>query len=291
LEASFRYDASSRFPKNNRWALFPSVSGGWRIAEEEFMKGIAWLDELKIRGSWGQLGNQNIGNYPYQDILNISTAPDDETLDYSFGGSLAQGISRRSINNSNIKWETTTVTDFGLDFALFNAKLTGSVDWYKKTTKDILRSLQVPDHIGINAPTINDGILENTGWEFILGHRNKVGAFSYTISANLETYRNKLIRFGAREISGVNIRQEGLPYNTYYILLQDGIYQNQAEVDNGPTPSYTSIAPKPGDLKYKDISGPNGVPDGRIDLTYDRATVGGVFPKFNYGMNLSVSYN
>jgi hypothetical protein len=102
--------------------------------------------------------------------------------------------------------------------------------------------------------------------------------------------RNKLIRFGAREISGVNIRQEGLPYNTYYVLLQDGIYQNQAEIDGGPVPSYTSIAPKPGDLKYKDISGPDGVPDGRIDLTYDRTPVEGVFPKFNYGMNLSASY-
>ncbi len=290
LEVSFRYDASSRFPKSNRWGLFPSVSAGWRISEEAFMQDIAWLDELKFRGSWGQLGNQNIGNYPYQDILYISMGPDDEVLDYNFGGTLSQGISRRSINNANIKWETTTVTDFGLDFAFFNSRLFGSVDWYKKTTKDILRSLQVPDHIGVNAPTINDGILQNTGWEFSVGHRNKIGDFSYSVNANLETYRNKLIRFGAREISGVNIRQEGLPYNTYYVLLQDGIYQNQAEIDGGPAPSYTSIAPKPGDLKYKDISGPDGVPDGRIDLTYDRTPVEGVFPKFNYGMNLSASY-
>ncbi|HEY9048249.1 MAG TPA: TonB-dependent receptor [Ohtaekwangia sp.] len=290
LEASFRYDASSRFPPSNRWALFPSVSGGWRIAEESFMKSIRWLDELKLRGSWGQLGNQNIGNYPYQNILQISTTSDDEMLDYNFAGSLAQGISRRAINNPNIKWETTTVVDLGLDFALFNAKLTGSVDWYRKKTKDILRDLQVPDHIGLNAPTINDGILENSGWEFILGHRNRIGQFTYGISANLETYRNKLIRFGAREISGVNIRQNGLPYNTYYLLVQDGIYQNQSEIDNGPTPSYTSIAPKPGDLKFKDISGPNGVPDGKVDLTYDRTTVNGVFPKFNYGMNFTAGY-
>ncbi|MBT1698510.1 TonB-dependent receptor [Fulvivirgaceae bacterium PWU4] len=290
FEASFRYDASSRFPESNRWAFFPSLSGGWRLSEESFMTGISWIDELKLRGSWGQLGNQNIGNYPYQDILHISTAPDDEVLDYNFGGVLTQGISKRSLNNTNIRWETTTVTDLGLDFALFNAKLFGSVDWYKKTTKDILRSLQVPDHIGLEAPTINDGILENTGWEFILGYRNKIGDFSYSVNGNLETYRNKLIRFGAREISGVNIRQEGLPYNTYYVLLQDGIYQNQNEVTNGPTPAYTSILPQPGDLRFKDISGPDGVPDGVVDLTYDRAPVEGVFPKFNYGMNLSASY-
>jgi TonB-linked SusC/RagA family outer membrane protein len=290
FEASFRDDASSRFPKDNRWALFPSLSAGWRIAEESFMSNMKWIDELKLRGSWGQLGNQNIGNYPYQNILQISTGPGDEVLDYNFGGTINQGISRRSLNNANIKWETTTVTDVGLDFSFFNSKLFGSVDWYEKTTKDILRSLQVPDHIGLDAPTINDGIMQNKGWEFIVGHKNHIGAFGYSISANLEAYKNKLVRYGAREISGVNLRQEGLPYNQYYVLLQDGVYQNQAEIDNGPITSYTSIAPKPGDLKYQDISGPDGVPDGKVDLTYDRKPVDGIFPKFNYGMNLSASY-
>lgn len=290
FEASFRDDASSRFPSSNRWAFFPSLSAGWRLAEETFLKNASWIDELKLRGSWGQLGNQNIGNYPYQNALQISSGPGDETLDYNFGGSLQQGISKRAMNNANIKWETTTVVDVGLDFSFLNAKLYGSADWYQKTTRDILRSLQVPDHIGIAAPTINNGIMENMGWEFILGHRNKIGAFTYSISGNLEAYRNKLVRFGAREISGVNLRQEGLPYNQYYVLLQDGIYQNQDEINNGPTPSYTSIAPKPGDLRYQDVSGPNGVPDGKVDLTYDRVPVGGLFPKFNYGLNLTASY-
>jgi len=290
LEASFRYDASSRFPKDNRWALFPSLSAGWRISEESFMKNISWIDELKIRGSVGQLGNQNIGNYPYQNLLNISSTPSSEVLDYNFGGTLTQGISKRSLNNSQIRWETTTVSDVGIDYAFFNSKLFGSIDWYKKTTKDILRSLQVPDHIGLTAPTVNNGVMENMGWEFILGHRNKIGNLGYSVSANLEAYKNKLVTFGAREISGVNLRQEGLPYNQYYLLVQDGIYQNQAEITSGPTPTYTAIAPQPGDLKFKDISGPNGVPDGKIDLTYDRVPIKGVFPKFNYGMNLSATY-
>lgn len=293
FEASFRYDASSRFPKNNRWAFFPSLSAGWRISEESFLTNVGWLNELKLRGSWGQLGNQNIGNYPYQNNLNLSSAvqgTQTETLDYNFGGLLTQGITRRFINNPNIKWETTTVADVGLDFALFNAKLYGSIDWYDKTTRDILRQLQVPDHLGMYAPIINDGIMKNTGWEFVIGYRNKIGDFSYNINGNLETYKNELVKFGAREINGVNLREEGRPWNTYYVLIQDGIYQNQEEITNGPTPSYTSIVPKPGDLKFKDINGPNGVPDGVVDLTYDRAPVNGVFPKFNYGMNLSASY-
>jgi len=293
LEASFRDDASSRFPANNRLAFFPSLSAGWRITEESFMSGLNWLDELKLRGSWGKLGNQNIGNYPFQNVLNISTVPSNgnEVLDYNFGGNLTQGVSKRTTNNPNIKWEATTVTDVGLDFSFFHGKLFGSADWYEKKTTDILRDLQVPDHMGLDAPTINDGIMKNTGWEFIVGHKNQIGAFGFNISANLEAYRNKLVRFGNREISGVNIRQEGLPYNQYYLLVMDGIYQNQAEIDNGPkTSTYTSIAPKPGDMKYKDISGPDGVPDGQVDLTYDRTPVSGIFPKFNYGMNISATY-
>ena len=297
FEVSARYDASSRFPEDNRWALFPSVSAGWRISEESFIKNKSWIDELKLRGSWGQLGNQSIGNYPYQDILFISMVPDptggtnNEVLDYNFGGTLAQGISKRSLNNPGIKWETTTVSDVGLDFSFFNAKLFGSVDWYKKTTEDILRKLQVPDHVGLDAPIINNGVMENTGWEFVLGHKNRIGDFNYSITANLETYENELVKFGAREINGVYIREEGLPYNTYYILVQDGIYQNQAEVDSGPVPSYSgSIIPKPGDIRYKDISGPDGVPDGKVDLTYDRTVVEGAFPKFNYGMNITANF-
>ncbi|MBC9797998.1 SusC/RagA family TonB-linked outer membrane protein [Sinomicrobium weinanense] len=283
FEASFRNDASSRFPEANRWAFFPSVSVGWRMAEEAFFSNVNWVSELKLRGSWGQLGNQNIGNYPYQSTLS--------TTEYNFDGTLVQGITLRDLINSNIKWETTTVTDIGIDFSLFNSALHGSVDWYKKTTKDILRDLQVPSHIGVGAPVINDGILENTGWEFTLGYRNSIGDFNYSINANLETYKNELIKFGAREISGVNLREEGLPYNQYYVLINDGVYQNQAEIDNGPVPDYSgSTPPKPGALKYRDISGPDGVPDGRIDLQYDRVPVDGVFPKINYGLNFDFNY-
>jgi TonB-linked SusC/RagA family outer membrane protein len=288
FEVSARYDGSSRFPSDNRWALFPSVSGGWRASEEAFLNNVSWINELKVRGSWGQLGNQTTGYYPYQDILAFTTTG--ESLDANFGGVLTQGIAKRAINNPNIKWETTTVTDFGIDFALVNSKLFGSIDWYNKTTKDILRPLQLPDHVGMNSPLINNGTMKNTGWEFLIGYREKIGDFGFTVSANLETYKNELVEFGSREINGINLRQEGDPWNTYYLLIQDGVYQTQEEVDNGPTTSYTSVKPKPGDLKFKDISGPNGVPDGVINLQYDRKKVDGIFPKFNYGMNISATF-
>jgi TonB-linked SusC/RagA family outer membrane protein len=284
FEASFRDDASSRFPKENRWAFFPSVSVGWRLAEESFLSKMSWIDELKIRASWGQLGNQQaLDIYPYQRSLT--------SIPYNFNGTLVQAMTLRDMLNSDIKWETTTVTDVGLDFSFFNSKLFGSIDWYNKRSDDILRRLQVPDHIGVEAPFVNNGTMENKGWEFVLGHKNRIGDFGYSITGNLEAYKNKLIKFGAREISGVNLREEGLPYNEYYVLINDGVYQTQEEIDNGPIPGYAgNTPPKPGALKYRDVSGPDGVPDGRVDVAYDRVSTGGIYPKFNYGVSFTADY-
>lgn len=280
FEASFRYDGTSRLANDNRWGVFPSLSAGWRISEEEFLKSVQWVSNLKLRGSWGQLGNQNIGNYPYQDALTA--------VKYNFGGTVTQGLYQNALTNTGIMWETTTASDFGVDFGFFNNRLFGSVDWYKKNTKDILRTLQVPSHIGVEAPTVNDGEMENTGWEFVLGHENRIGDFTYSVSANLETYKNKLVKFGAREIgSDGTIKQEGLPWKTYYMYIFDGIYQNEQEINNGPKP--LSNLTKPGDMKYKDISGPDGVPDGKIGPD-DRVVVDGAFPKFNYGFSINAAY-
>lgn len=280
-EVNFRYDGTSRLPKDKRWGLFPSISLGWRVAEESFMKEISWLNNLKFRFSWGQLGNQNIGFYPYQALL--------EPYNYNIGGEQQQAMYMKSLANQDIKWETTTVTDIGIDFELFHSLLFGSVDYYKKYTKDILRTLQVPDFVGLAGPIVNDGEMKNTGFEFVLGHKNKIGDFRYSVQANLETYKNELVKFGAREIdngSGL-ICQEGLPYNSYYMYVFDGIYQNEEEIKNGPTP--INSATKPGDMKYKDISGSDGKPDGKIDQ-YDRMVVDGAFPKFNYGFNINAEY-
>jgi len=274
FEANFRYDGSSRFPANSRWALFPSFSAGWRISEESFMK-TDWLSNLKLRASWGQLGNQSpLSYYPYQDVLNATL--------YNMG-TVAQGWYLQKMVNSDIKWETTTVVDFGLDFGFWNNKLFGSVDWYNKTTTDILRSLQVPLHTGLNAPFVNDGDMQNRGWEINLGHENTIGNFHYGVSFNFDANRNKVLKFGTREIDASNgyIRQEGLPYNSYFMYIFDGIYQNQAEIDALPPMSPLT---KPGDIKLKDLNG-----DGKITPD-DRTVVSGAYPKFNYGFNINASY-
>ncbi|MFD1629388.1 SusC/RagA family TonB-linked outer membrane protein [Pseudopedobacter beijingensis] len=287
LEANFRYDGSSRFIGSNKWGFFPSASAGWRINQEEFLKQTEWLNNLKLRASWGQLGNQNVNRklvaedepYPYQSILTPTT--------YYIDGVLQQGLRYPYINNENIKWETTTITNFGIDFDMFGSKLFGNIDWYTKNTSDILRILQVPSNIGVDGPMVNDGEMKNTGFEFLIGYQNRANAFKYSVSTNFETYKNTLVKFGARETGTGVVREEGLPYNSYYMFVFDGIYQNAADIANSPkTASWT---PKPGDMKYKDISGPNGVPDGIID-DYDRTVVGGAFPKFNYGLTFTAEY-
>jgi TonB-linked SusC/RagA family outer membrane protein len=275
FEANFRYDASSRFPVSNRWALFPSFSAGWRISEEGFMKN-DWLSNLKLRASWGQLGNQlPLSNYPYQDALT-------PTL-YNIAGSVMQGWYLQKMVNANIKWETTTATDFGLDFGFLKGKIFGSVDWYNKTTSGILRQLQVPLHAGLSAPYINNGELRNRGWEINIGHENTINDFHYAINFNFDSNRNKVLKFGSREIDGSGyIRQEGLPYNSYYMYIFDGVYQNSDEIA-----ALKPLSPltKAGDMKLKDLDGDNKItPEG------DRVVVDGAFPNFNYGFNINADY-
>lgn len=289
FEANVRYDGTSRLPDVGRWGIFPSISAGWRITEEPFMNNLSYIDNLKFRTSLGQLGNQNIGSYPYQAILSSSG--------YNFGGIMSNGYYSNTMVNNNIKWETTTSSNFGLDFNLLQNKLFGSIDWYHKYTTNILRRLQVPSFVGINGPMVNQGEMKNVGWEFLLGYQNRIGDFHYSIKANLDTYKNTLVKYGADEISGVNIRREGLPWNSYYVLIQDGVYQNQKEIDEETfndkpvVRKYAgSVQIKPGDIRYKDLSGPDGIPDGVIDANYDRAPVEGSFPKFGYGLNIDLSY-
>ena len=274
FEASFRYDGSSRFSQGNKWGLFPSLSAGWKINKESFISDLTWINELKLRASWGELGNQEIGNYPYQEIMSIG-------LNYPFGSSTQSGAYLNRLSNNDITWETTTITDVGVDFSLFSNKLYGTVDYFNKTTSDILRGAQVPGFVGLSAPTINDGAMKNEGMEFLVGHKNTVGDFTYDVSFNLGSYKNTLTKFGARQDGGAYINEEGMPWNSYFAWHQIGIFQTQAEIDAAPKHQFN---PKPGDFRYEDVN-----KDGKIDQD-DRIVVPGIFPKFDYGGTISIQW-
>lgn len=289
FEANMRYDGTSRISDENRWGVFPSFSVAWRATEEEFIKNLNlnWLNNFKLRGSWGQLGNQNIGLYPYQAMISgVDDYPFTKTSD-----GVIIGYQQTAYANRNIKWETTTITDIGFDLQVFDG-LSVTFDWYKKTTDDILRSSQVSSLLGLSAPTVNNGSVENKGIEVALNYANMVkgGTFSgfrYNAGVYFDRSRNKLTEFGAEEIGSYSIKREGLPYDEYYMLECIGVFADQAEINASPKQFNDNT--QPGDLKYKDISGPDGKPDGVID-NYDRRTFSGRFPGFEYGINASATW-
>ena len=289
FEANMRYDGTSRISDENRWGVFPSFSVAWRATEEEFIKNLNlnWLNNFKLRGSWGQLGNQNIGLYPYQAMISgVDDYPFTKTSD-----GVIIGYQQTAYANRNIKWETTTITDIGFDLQVFDG-LSVTFDWYKKTTDDILRSSQVSSLLGLSAPTVNTGSVENKGIEVALNSANMVKGgtfrgFRYNAGVYFDRSRNKLTEFGAEEIGSYSIKREGLPYDEYYMLECIGVFADQAEINASPKQFNDNT--QPGDLKYKDISGPDGKPDGVID-NYDRRTFSGRFPGFEYGINASATW-
>jgi TonB-linked SusC/RagA family outer membrane protein len=276
FEAQFRRDGSSRFPPNDKYAFFPSFSAGWRLSQEPFIaKNLPLLSDLKIRASYGTLGNDNINGsyYPYQDLLSTNAG-------YPFSN--PSGVSVGNMANNNLKWEQTTIENLGLDFNIKNSMLYGSVEMFKKTTSGILRSLQLPGYAGGGNPYVNMGDVENKGYELVLGHRNHVGKFFYGAEFNLSGYQNKLTKFGAPQYGSTSMLKEGYEINSYYIYQADGIYHSQKEITDGPKYSYQVL---PGDVKIVDVN-----KDGVIDAN-DRVPVKGVNPKYSFGLNLFGKWN
>ncbi|PSL46641.1 TonB-linked SusC/RagA family outer membrane protein [Chitinophaga niastensis] len=271
---SVRYDGTSRLPSNTRWGLFYSFSGAWRVSEESFLKNISWINDLKLRGSWGQLGNQNIGTYPYQPSL--------DGRSYAFGGTVTNGVAGSSLVDPSLTWETTRVLDFGINLTALNNKLTFTGDWFNKYTYDILRGSQVPLWLGLNAPTINNGAVRNKGFEFNVQYNDRIGKnFTWYVGANFQTYKNTLEKFGKREIGGHTIREEGHELDAYYMYVWDGIFQSADEIAKSPK---QPVDATPGDLKIKDVNG-----DGVIN-DKDRTYVKGKYPSFQYAINLGASW-
>jgi TonB-linked SusC/RagA family outer membrane protein len=282
FEANARYDGTSRFPTSGRWGLFPSLSVGWRISEESFIKdNLQWIDNIKLRGSWGKLGNQNISNYPFQNVLSLGQ-------NYTFGGTLVSGVALTKLPNKDITWETTTVTDLGFDVSVFKDKLGLTFDYFNKVTSDILYSKSVSSVLGLSTSEYNAGEVKNTGFEVFLNYRSSIGKFNFNISPNFSYVHNEVTKLAdgkQKDISkGLFV---GEAIGAIYGYEADGIFVDAADVANYPT---QPIAGVPGVIRFKDISGPDGVPDGKVDATYDRKVIGSTTPKYFYGATIGADF-
>ncbi|MDF9797587.1 TonB-linked SusC/RagA family outer membrane protein [Catalinimonas alkaloidigena] len=284
LELNGRWDASSRFREENWWALFPSVSAGWRISEEGFWQGLDnIINDAKIRASYGALGNQNLSDF-YPTYSPFSSGP---AYNYYFNDVINAGYALTTAANPNIRWETSKNLDIGADLGFFNNRLNITADYFRRDIEDMLMINPIPDYVGLSAPYVNVGSMRNTGWELAAGWRDKVKDFSYQVNVNVSDVKNEVLDIGGSDIiGGSRIIREGHPLHSYYGYVADGLFQSQEEIDNAPF-HYGNTAP--GDIRYRDISGPEGVPDDKID-NFDRTILGNYFPRYEYSMNLEAQY-
>ncbi len=292
-----RRDGSSRFGKNNKYGTFPSVSLGWRISEEAWMKNTkSWLDNLKLRASWGQTGNQEISNTArytlYTTTGSLNFGGDSYNTGYDIQGTnggriLDSGFKRNQIGNDNIKWETTTQTNIGLDFGFLGNSLYGSFDWYNKKTTDILVNMPGVGVMGEgSAMWINAGEMLNRGIELTLGYRGKAGDFQYDLTANLGTNRNKITKLpetiAARGTFGGNGVKSVVdhPMGAQVGYIFDGIFQNQEEVDNHAHQEGAGV----GRMRFLDLNNDGYITEADQDWIYDPT------PDFTYGLNAYLQY-
>ncbi|WP_222538197.1 SusC/RagA family TonB-linked outer membrane protein [Pedobacter polysacchareus] len=288
IQGSLRRDESENFAPGKRTGYFPAVSAGWLVTAEDFMKGIKAIDYLKIRGSYGQLGSDRIpsrfGYYNRYDLV---------PNNYPFGGTLSNGLMPGAVANADVTWETSTKTDIGFETRFLNNLIGVDFTYFNEERKNILatRSLSVPLSFGANLPTENIGKVRNRGVELVLSHNNRLSNnWSYFLSGNLTYAKNKIIE--AAEASNVPPGKKitGRPNGGQYGYKAIGIFKDMEDYNNSPKTSAFMSSTGPGDIKYQDISGPNGVPDGIIDdfdVTY---LGGGSLPEIMYGISGGVNY-
>lgn len=285
LTASLRTDGSSRFGAENKFGLFPSVALAWRVSDENFMKEIRMVNELKLRASYGKTGNNNIGNYDHLATINYEKAV--------LGSTGVGGFSAGRLANPNLTWETQQQINFGLDLSFLNNRLALTLDHFRSKNTDLLLNVNIPDINGFNTALQNIGEVKNTGWEISLNSVNTQGAFKWETALNFSAYQNEVTRLGPSGdpiISGGNITMIGQPVGMFFGWLTDGIFQTKADLDKGPVWNKGGRdASRVGDVRFVDVSGPNGTPDGIIN-SFDKTTMGSPYPDFYYGMTNSFSY-
>ena len=285
LSAVVRRDGSSRLSKNIRWGTFPSVSVGWRVDKEKFFPFTPdVMNMFKIRGSYGVLGNENIGEYMFQTTMNRNN------MTYSFGNTPVTGSAISTFTDNNLAWEKKKTTNVGIDVAMFRNRLEFTFEWYKNVSEDLLYAVPVPAQAGVSNTevTMNAASMENSGFEFSATYRNNDHDFKYQIGANLSTLNNKVtsLGFGTESyIRGAYKTEVGQEIGKFYGWVYEGIARTQEDLDNHASQPGANV----GDCLYKDISGPDGTPDGTIDA-YDQTVLGSGLPKINFGLNVRFEY-
>ncbi|MCE6990198.1 TonB-dependent receptor [Dyadobacter sp. CY323] len=285
LSAAMRRDGSSRFGSNNKWGSFPSVSAGWIVSDEDFLATASKLSYLKIRGSYGVVGNNNIGNYTFIPSIGRSS--------YVFGNQVVAGGSLSGLANQDLGWERTRQLDIGFDLGLFNDRVFFVYDYYKKNTDGLLYNIDIPWASGYSSVTSNVGEFKFWGHEFGLETKNLVGAFRWNSNLNVTVNRNEVMKLGVNNtpIGGYQenidyVRTEvGHPMGQFYGYIYDGVFMNQAEFDQGAK----SVNSKVGSVRIRDVSGPDGKADGKIDV-YDKTFIGNPIPKFLFGFSNQFTY-
>lgn len=301
LNATFRRDGSSKFDSNNRWGNFPSVSAGWVMTNESFLSSTkGWMDFLKLRASWGQVGNQNIAAWQYLAPIKTSNA------NYYFGSAdfdasgNTVGAYPSRLANANLRWEISEQTNLGFDARFFNSKLGVTVDWYNKSTKDWLLEAPILATAGADAPFMNGGNVKNTGIELSLNWHGKIGALNYYISGNVSKNKNEVTDVPTRDgiVHGLSNMlydnalefyhraETGYPIGYFWGWKTDGIFQNVGEVASYKNAAGKVIQPsaKPGDLRYVDLDG-NGIINEK-----DKTMIGDPNPDYTFGFSIGGDY-
>lgn len=290
---TYRIDGSSKFNKENRYAHFPSLAFGWRVSEESFMENVDPINNLKFRASWGKTGNDKVGAYASKQFLSTT-----ESIGGNESGIVAvlgpneipnQGATATRLVDPNIKWESTTQIDVGIELGMFDNRFTTEIDYYNRTTDDILIPIPIPSYFGIREdPTVNAASVRNSGMEFVFSWNDNVGDFNYSISTNLSTLKNEVLELsdrrsylsGSYESQVLTRTEKGGTIGAFWGYKTAGVFQNQEQIDNNPN----SGIEKPGDLIYSDINGDGVITED--DMTY----IGTPIPDLLFGLNLSMDY-
>ena len=283
FEGNIRADASSRFAKGNAWGIFPGFSVGWRLIDEPIIENLGIFSNLKLRASWGQLGNQNIAGYwPYLTVINQSNS-----LSYSSDGSFVPGAAVTALIDEDITWETTSTLDFGIDAGFLNDRITIEADYFRKRTTDIIVQLPIPSILGgITAPYENVGEMLNNGFEFTFNYDNRSrnkNSFGYNIGLNLTYIENEVTKFqGGKSPDQTYLIREGYSFQTLYGFKSVGIYQTKEEALEHMHAN--SFKPSEGNLKFEDVNG-----DGKLGFE-DKQELGNTIPKLTFGLTPSFQY-